>query len=157
MSKPKTIKELNDVFNAFEVNLGNTNSKLDALEQRTLDSISLNESILSSIKNIDSRLDNNNNNDVLSKLDEHSASMSEKLDTTTNSIKEDIAIIRTVVIAKLQDDNRKLRTRVTYLENRMLENERNSIKARSAWTKNLFRSGRHSQLDKTRQLENYVS
>ena len=124
MAPTKTNKELNDHFTSVENTLESTLSKVESFDERLTNTCSLNQSILQSIQNIDTRLDGISN-DVLAKLDDQSVSLTEKIDTTTASIKEDISQIKSVVIAKLQEDNRKLRTRVTSLENRIIVNERN--------------------------------
>ena len=121
---PKTNKELNDNVASVEKSLENTLLKVESFEERIANNCSLSQSILQSIKNIDTRLDGIST-DVLQKLDDNSDSLAEKIATTTNSIKNDIAEIRSVVISKLQADNRKLRSRVAFLEDRFIMNEKN--------------------------------
>lgn len=118
--KTKTLKQLNDHVSSIEQNVNSVDAKftLACANQN-----SLSQSISQSLQNIDMRFDNLNK--TLVNLENQQASLSEKISVSTETIKKDIEEIKSVVISKLKEDNRILRSRVTYLEKRMLLNEKN--------------------------------
>ena len=94
--------------------------QVSSIQEKVENNCKLNQSILLSLQNIDSRLDGFGNeistrmgeqsatlaNDLSAKLDTQAASLSETLVATTISIKNDIAEIRYVIITKLQVENK---------------------------------------------------
>ena len=121
---PKTVKELSD---HIELQFGKSQSKFDSLEDAikisTENSEKLNKSLVESIQNLHSRFEGISVA-FTAKIDDQSDQLSDKISASSVSIKEDIAKIKDVVIKNLVEDNRKLRSRVSHLETRILLNER---------------------------------
>lgn len=122
-SKGKTIKDINDYINTVEGNLDITMTKVKSLEVKADGNTEVHQDILLSVKKLTTKLESIYT-ELSTKFDEHSTTITEQLAATSLSVKEDIAQIRSVVIARLEQDNRKLRSRVTHLEKRVLENEK---------------------------------